>query len=201
MFRHPSGYNVFIGAWFACIHVVDVVEARLIKLCLPSSSSRSPVCRDVWFGSFDQLCWSIGISWTICIRSLVRCPAPRLGFRRCLVVLPCGCRRLFSDLSLGDFAFIDPCRFGCVFEDFVFEFDDRTCCRFSVGREVGSLLEFDCLSSLRFGPLGRSFYDNVVIFEGYLLTNCFLLVPLREDRVFIEDYVAAPDQFPVLRVP
>ena len=49
--------------------------------------------------------------------------------------------------------------------------------------------------------VGQSFYENYVILEGYLFTNYFLLVPLREDGAFIEYYIIAPNQFPALRVP
>ena len=84
-------------------------------------------------------------------------------------------------------------------DDFVF--DNGIGCRFYVDRKVVRLLKFDCLLHLKFGLMGRSFYDSFVVFEGHLLTNCFLLVPLREDRVFVEDHVTALDQFPVLRVP
>ena len=37
--------------------------------------------------------------------------------------------------------------------------------------------------------MGWSFYDVSVVFEGYLFIDYFLLVPLTEYRVFIEDYV------------
>ena len=45
MFR--CSHSFFISASFTCIRVIDVVEAWLIKLYLPSSSSRSPGCRNI----------------------------------------------------------------------------------------------------------------------------------------------------------
>ena len=59
-------------------------------------------------------------------------------------------------------AFVDS--FGCVFDGFVFEFDNETCCRFGVGKEDVSLLEFNCLSNLQFILMGQPFYDNIIAY-------------------------------------
>ena len=103
MVRRLHGYGFFVGAWLARVRVIDVVEVRLIELCWPSCSSRYPEYRCGWFMFFDQLCWLVNMLGTI-IRSLVRCVAPCVGFRRWMVILPIleinGLGRLISTLPL-----------------------------------------------------------------------------------------------------
>ena len=54
------------------------------------------------------------------------------------------------------------------------------------------MFEFDYLSNLHVGAVRQSFYDNSVVFEGYLFTNYFPSVSLREYRVFLEVYITTP---------
>ena len=72
MIKHDYGF--LVRAWFAHVHVVDVVQARLIELCRLSSSCGSPKYHIGRFMFIDQLCRMIGILGTI-IRSFVGCIA------------------------------------------------------------------------------------------------------------------------------
>ena len=147
------------------------------------------------------------------IKSFVGCLAPCVGFRRWMVIPPMleinGLGRLVSTLPLslwcvgridfvvsdshfGNFAFFGVCRFGFVFDGFVFELGERTNFRVEIS------LDFVFFGA--FSAVGRPFYVVFGDFKGNPFAHYFLLVP-RENRVFIEDYVATSNQSPVLCVP
>ena len=62
----------------------------------------------------------------------------------------------------------------------------------------GYLVGFNYLLICRFGLISRSFHNEFFYVEGDLFTNYFVLVPLREDNIFMEDHVTTPNEFPVL---
>ena len=89
------------------------------------------------------------------------------------------------------------CQCNFVFDGFVFEFAEWTIFRVGIGR---NFIFFGSLLKCEFDSVGRTFYAICGDFERNIFAHYFLLVP-RENRVFIEDYVTASDQFPILRVP
>ena len=112
---HSSAFRMAMTShrsFVACVCAVDVVEARLIELCRPSSSSGSLECRIGRFMFIDQLCRMIGILETF-IRIFVGCLATfevnRLG--RLVLTLPLGLwcvgriDSFISDSRYGNFAF------------------------------------------------------------------------------------------------
>ena len=152
----------------------------------------------------DQLCRMIGILETF-IRIFVGCLATfevnRLG--RLVLTLPLSMwcvgriNSVISYSQFGNFAFFDVCRFGFVFDDFVFEFAEWDILRVKVGL---NFVFFGSLLKCEFDSVGRTFYAICGNFERNFFAHYFLLV-LRENRVFIEDYVTTPVQFSILRVP
>ena len=78
------------------------------------------------------------------------------------------------DSHLVDFAVLDSCQFGFVFDDFVFEFAEWTIFRVGIGR---NFVFFGSLLKCEFGSVGQAFYPICGDFKRNLFAHYFLLVP------------------------
>ena len=151
----------------------------MIELYRPSNSSGSPECCIGRFVFVDQLCWMIAMLGTF-IGSFVGCLAPCLGFQRLVLTLPLSMwcvgriNSVISYSQFGNFAFFDVCRFGFVFDDFVFEFAEWDILRVKVGL---NFVFFGSLLKCEFDSVGRTFYAICGNFERNPFAHYFLLVP------------------------
>ena len=101
------------------------------------------------------------------------------------------------DQTIGSF---DSVSLACCQSPSRIKFVQSTFCQFGFGGGVVGQVVFGCLLKGNFGLVGRSFHGICVDFKGELLAHDFLLV-LRENEVFIKDYITTLDQFLVLWIP